>query len=291
MLYSFYLYKRKGSKTMNELIQNYQARQNAKFKKMVENSTVIKTETVPVKKLHLISDDKRKRSLIILILTIAYSVISKIILLDFSLDFLVLLNVVAFATDFYLRVNDNSVWALNHYSKISSINMLNKIATTLIFFWTTGMHITELLEIIKENQYLFDEIMMFAYTPSEGRWECFKIIFEERPMFIISFAYSIIMFIPILFFFIRYQIKYYSKNFLAVLSLLVPILGLVVIYKWIMAFRDFKEYVLIDEHTCRINHRRLNNSSQVASKAVMRAGIIIAVIVLYVIIMYQIQGL
>ncbi len=258
---------------------------------MVENSTVIKSETVPVKKLHLISDDKRKRSLIILILTIAYSVISKIVLLDFSLDFLVLLNVVAFATDFYLRVNDNSVWALNHYSKISSVNMINKIATMLIFFWTTGMHITELLEIISENEYLFDEIMLFAYTPSEGRWECFKIIFEERPMFIISFAYSIIMFIPILFFFIRYQIKYYSKNFLAILSLLVPILGLVVIYKWIMAFRNFKQYVLINEHTCQINHRQLNNSSQVAFKALIRAGIIIGVIVLYVILMFQIQGL
>ncbi len=276
---------------MNELIKKYQAKQDAKFNKMLANSTVTKSKTVPVSKLHLISNDKRKRSLIILLLTIAYSVISKIVLLDFSLDFLVLLNVVVFATDFYLRLNDNSVWALNHYSKISSINMLNKIATMLIFFWTTGMHISELLEIISENQYLFDEIILFANTPSEGRWECFKIIFDERPIFIISFAYSIIMIIPVVFFFVKYQIKHYSKNILTVLSLLVPILGLVVIYKWIMAFRTFKEYVLIDEHTCQINYRTLNNSPEVMLKAIIRTGVIIGVIVLYVILMYQIQGL
>lgn len=276
---------------MNELIQRYQAKQNEKFNKMVANSTVIESETIPVKKLHLISDEKRKRSLTILILTIAYSVLSKIILLDFSLDFLVLLNVVVFATDFYLRANGNSVWALNHYSKVSAVNMINKFATMLIFFWTAGMNITELLEIISENQELFDEIMWFANTPSEGRWECFKIIFDERPLFIISFAYSILMILPVLFFFIKFQIKYYAKNFWTVLSLLIPVFGIIVIFKWIMAFRNFKEYVLIDKHTCRINHRQLNDSSEVASKALIRGAVIVAFIVLYVILMSQIQGL
>ena len=122
-------------------------------------------------------------------------------------------------------------------------------------------------------------------------WECFKIIFNEHPAFIISFAYSIITFIPVLFYFIKLSIRYYSKNILTVIAMAIPILGIVVLYKWIMAFKNFKEYVLIDNETCKINHRRLNNSAYVLSKAVLRGAIIVAFIIGYVILMTSIQNM
>ncbi len=275
---------------MNELIQNYQSRQDEKFRKMVENSTVIKSENVPVKKLHLIGNEKRMRSLIFLLITFVYTIITNFIVGEFSM-LLLILNLVMFGTDFYLRLNDNSVWALNHYSKISAISIINRFAVTFIFFWTTYMHITELLEIIAVNKEHFDYLIRVSYTPSEGRWECFKIIFDENPVFIISFAYSIITFIPVLFYFIKLSIRYYSKNILTVVAMAIPILGIVVLYKWIMAFKNFKEYVLIDNETCKINHRRLNNNAYVLSKAVLRGAIIVAFIIGYVILMTSIQNM
>ena len=260
---------------MASFFSKFQDRQNDKFERKVRNSIIIKSKTIPVKKLHLISDEKRTKSIVMLLLTIAYSVIAKLVVGDFSIDFLVAFNVVMFLTDLYLRLNDNSVWALNHYSKISAITMINRLSLLLIFMFTTAMHIEELLDIMNADKEYFDQILLTG-----GAWEVFLAIFAERPIFTISFAYSVISFIPVLFFFIKFSIKMYARNIWSMLAFIIPIFNIFALIKWVMAFRDFKEYVLIDEETCQINYRRLSNGFEVFYKAILRIAFIIGLIVL-----------
>lgn len=263
---------------MASFFSKFQDNQNDKFERKVRNSIVIKSKTVPAKSLHLISDEKRTRSVVMLLLTIAYSVIAKLVVGDFSIDFLVVFNVIMFVTDLYLRLNDNSVWALNHYSKVSAITMINRLSLLLIFMFTTAIHIEELLDIINSNKEYYDGLISGG-----GVGDAFLAIFAERPIFIISFAYSIISFIPVLFFFIKFSIKMYAKNIWSTLAFIIPIFNIFALIKWVMAFRDFKEYVLIDKDTCQINYRRLNNPFEVFYKAILRIGLIVGLIVLILI--------
>ena len=265
---------------MLAIVEKFQRRENAKFERMVERSEIVKSKTIPAKKLNLYSDEKRKRSLILLIITFVYSMITKIILGDFSFDLLVVLNILLFFTDFYLRVNGNSIWALNHYNRVRVFTILNKLIITVIFFMTSYLQLMEFIEFTSEHSDAFHAICVQYYSRAEELWNCFLYILKKKPYFTISFAYSIIMFIPILLYFIKMQITYYFKIMLFMLVAAIPIVGLILLVKWAINGQIFKEYTLLDEQTCVINYRKSRHFSDNAKRIFGRLLLTIAVALL-----------
>ncbi len=257
------------------LIENFQERRNTKFERMVEDSVVRKTKTVPAKKLHLVSTEKRKWSLLLLLVTFLYTIFTKLILKKSGFDLLIALNIGLFITELYLRANGNSIWALNHAQRMNFINTLNKLITTVIFFWTTYLQVVDLLDYISANQETFNGIIAAAGSQGAGIWDGFLYLLKERTVFIVSLVYSVVMFLPILFFFIKKQVVTSVKSIGIILGLVTPILNIILIFKWIVSFRDFKEYKMIDEQTCEINYRRLRTSGKLIFKAILRTVMLV----------------
>ena len=267
-------------KKMLAIVERFQRKENAKFERMVQRSDIVKSKTVPVKKLNLYTDEKRKRSLILLIITFLYSMITKIILGDFSFDLLVVLNVLLFVTDFYLRVNGNSIWALNHYNRVRTFTILNKLLITIIFFMTSYLQLMEFIDFTSKHSAEFHAICVQYYYRSEELLHCFLYILKEKPYFTISFIYSIVMFIPILLFFIKMQVTYYFKIMLFMLVAAIPVVGVIFLGKWALGGQVFKEYSLLDEETCVINYRKSRHFSDNAKRIFGRLLLTIAVALL-----------
>lgn len=268
---------------MLAFVERFQRRQNERFERKVAESVILRTDYVSTKKLHLIGDQKRVRSLVMLILSILYSLISKAIVGDFSLDLIVLFNVIVFATDMYLRLNDNSVFALNHYKKVSTIKILNKTALLVLFFLTAMLNIEEFSELLEATKEEFDHLAATSGVKVLGGLQYIAVLFKEKPLFMCSFVSSQITLFSVTIFFIKFWFKYYTQNILRLFALIIPILNLVILYRWIMAFRDFEEYILIDDETCQVNYRRLTNKTKVFFKALFRVLIFIVVAIAYVI--------
>ena len=168
LCYTTTVIKGKSENFIMGLIENFQERRNAKFESMVADSVVRKTKTIPAKKLHLVGAEKRKWSLLLLLVTFLYTIFTKVILEKSGFDLLIALNIGLFITDLYLRANGNSIWALNHPQRMNFINTLNKLITTVIFFWTTYLQGEDLLNYITANQETVDGLMAAAGSQGAG---------------------------------------------------------------------------------------------------------------------------
>ena len=264
---------------MFDFIEKIQEKQNKKFQDDLRNSKIIKTETIPVKKLHLTSNAKRIRSLIFLLINLVYSIITKIVLGELSFDLIVVLNIILVATDAYLRINGNSMWELQYYSSVNAVRLINSLVSVFLFAWTLSLYTAQVNEYFLMHEDVLYEIMVYQESDFVCKLLYFLVLTGMYPLFFVPFIYSIIAIVPMIFYLIKQYVIYVKKTWIRIIF---PPYEIVYFIRWLVSFKDFKEYVIVDDKNCEVRHRRLNNSGKVVGKIVARLLLVGILLVGYV---------
>ncbi len=241
------------------------------YREKIKNSTVIKEGIMPKYYFGVMSAEKRKKSVIAFILIAIYTILTKFIFKtidSFDIMYVVLIANLVFL--FILKLISNSLFKLNHFNLYQVVFFLSRVCKLIIFI-STFLASTAYFNEFFKNYYLSigktprDALMFFEYDFSyidklflfdtkiielviEGITTGFK--FNSLVEFInqynfsgeiipyISRIVSVILFIPVFFYFLFANIKYIFKFIKWTIIICIPIVNIVYYIKWLFPKDD-----------------------------------------------------
>lgn len=228
----------------------------------LEKSKVLKTSRRTLKQLKILSGKQRILSLVVFILMAFYTIYTKIILGLKSFEILSLFIIFNLITLLILKIMSKNTIALNHQYLYRATIFINKLCKVVLFTVSLFDYYYYFNDYLLEHYSLsFADYILLLFGGSE-RVEVIFLEVLKKDIKLISFLFSIIVFIPTMLYFIFFVIKYYLLLFVMLLAASIPVLNIVFCLIWIFHNNNIFYYYSFDkEHNEVIVERRLIVSS------------------------------
>lgn len=239
----------------------------------LEGSTIINTKEIPLKKMGILTSKQRRKSLIIFFLMLAYTIYTKFILKSNFFDFVTIFIILNLLTLFGLKIMNKSTIALNHNYIYRFLVFFNKLCKVVIFAFSIYEYYKHFSTYIPEH---------YTINSKEDLPNVLLDLLKTDFKFI-SFIFSILLFIPTFIYFIFFCIKFYGLYLtfiIAFLVLIIPILNLVVIFKFVFQKKNTFNYYHINETGTAVivENREIHSYSHRISTIFLRLLIAIPVL-------------
>ncbi|MDE7105770.1 MAG: hypothetical protein K2O22_01235 [Anaeroplasmataceae bacterium] len=207
----------------------------------LDASIILNQKKMPLKKIGILTPKQRRRSLVVFILMLIFTIYTKFILKSFSFDFLAFFIILNLVTLFILKLMSKSTTALNHRYIYRFVVFLNKVCKVAIFAFSIVGYYEHFKVYIPEN-----------YTIN-SKEDLPEVLFDllKTDFKFISFIGTVILFIPTFIYFIIFFMNYYVLPSMAVylgfLAILIPGLNLYLIYRIVTYQKNTFLYYYLDE--------------------------------------------
>lgn len=251
------------------------------FQQKIDDSIIIRTGKIYYKHMNFLTASQRLRSLFMFFMLALYTVFTKIILKNYEFDILVLANIVSLISMLFIKITTRTIFALNHYKLFSFIVFINKVARLVIFIYAAILYYNALTVALYElyDMELF-ELVYILFTKTYLAGEYFRELFFAMPIEVISFCFTVIVFIPSFFYFFALNLKI----IMSVLVWFIPIVNIILLFNWL--FRGtyiFYEYKKEDENFYTINTRKITNKFYILNKFLLKLVFLIIIgVVIYI---------
>lgn len=207
----------------------------------LDASVALSYKKVPLKKMGILTSKQRKKSLIVFILMLIFTIYTKFILKSLSFGLLAFFIILNLGTLFVLKLMSKSTTALNHNHIYKFIVFLNKICKVGIFAFS----------IIGYYEHFKTYILEHYTINSAGELPDVLLDLLKTDFKFISFVVTVILFIPTFIYFVIFFLKYYFLPsyavYLTFLVIMIPILNLYFIYKILTYKKNTFLYYYLDE--------------------------------------------
>lgn len=250
----------------------------------LDASVILNQKKIPLKKMGILTAKQRKKSIIIFILMLIFTIYTKFILKKFYFDFLAFFIILNLITLFILKLMSKSTTALNHRYIYKFVVFLNKVCKVAIFAFSIVGYYEHFKVYIPEN---------YTITTKEDLPEVLLDLLKTDFRFI-SFIGTVILFIPTFIYFIIFFMNYYVLPSMAIylgfLVILIPGLNLYLIYKIITYQKNTFLYYYLDQDgtSVVVETRKFQSPMRSIRIVLLKLLIVILIIIIIGIFYYQI---
>ena len=225
------------------------------YQEKLDNSVIVRTDKVYYKELNLPSAKQKRNSLIFFFFMALFTIYTKIILKSSDFDLLVIVNIVYLLSMFFLKLFSRTVYALNHFEQYRIVRFINNLSRLIIFITSFVMYIETLdlaiMEISGNN--LFYNIVQAIGNDFKAQ-EYLLVLVLENPIKVFSLIFSVIVFIPVFFYFV--YINMYVL--LRVIVLCIPLINVLYYFSWLARNNSiFYQYEKSSEFFYDKHHRKI----------------------------------
>lgn len=255
------------------------------YQEKLNNSVILKTGLIPKASFGIISNKKRKNSIIAFILIAIYTILNKFVFHSIEkFDIMYVILIVNLVLLFVLKLIANSTFKLNHVTLYSVVFFFSRLCK-LILFITAYIQSTEFFlfyfndyfEILNfEGQFytcLLEGIARSSFDSLNLLINDYNLNFNELIIPFITREISILLFIPVFLYFLGVYINYVFKFIKILFIALIPIANITYYFKWLLStdvtFTSYHESE--DPKFLEIEWRRLTSESAKEIKSQTRA--------------------
>lgn len=240
------------------------------YQEQLKNSEVIKTGIIPKSYFNLLSPKKRLRSLITFLLIALYTILTKIVFKANGFDIIYVVLIVNLISLFILKIISNSIFSLNHINTYNFVFFISRVCKLIIFisvYITSSIYFMEFfknyyeaigepakkhIEVFGINFDYYNRVLEFEFNFYKSLFQdiansvnngafSFSLVqalidkygFSKELIQFASREVSILLFIPVFFYFLSADIKYIFKFIKWTIIILIPIYNLVYYFSWL----------------------------------------------------------
>lgn len=240
------------------------------YQEQLKNSEVIKTGIIPKSYFNLLSPKKRLWSLITFLLIALYTVLTKIVFRAHGFDIIYIVLIVNLISLFILKMISNSIFSLNHFNTYIFVFFISRVCKLIIFisvyitstvyfmeffknyYESIGEPATKHIEALGITFDYYNRVIQFEFNFYKSLIEDiansvnngylnFKTVealineygFSKELLQFASREISILLFIPVFFYFLSVNIKYIFRFIKWSIIMMIPIYNLVYYFRWL----------------------------------------------------------
>ena len=215
------------------------------YKDKIDNSIVIKSKEIKNEKMYIFTRKSRIISLSIFAVIAIFNIVSLIINPEkFSWAIAIVASIVSIISMLIIKLTSKSIFSLNHQSLCKVVDFINKLSKLILFINSINNFHGEISnEIEKITNGVANSFTDLVINNIDIMFDTIKLLIENKFFTFIMFAFSVILFIPVFFYFVIFNAKLVGTTIL----LFIPVVNLIFLIRWLLKSKGkFTEYAKID---------------------------------------------
>ena len=246
------------------------------FEDKLSNSIIIKEKPIPARKMKLPSIQRRHIHISFCFLTCLYTLITKIILSSSKFDLLMAMTILQIATTITLTFLFKTIYALNHNKQYKVLRFINKVCRLFVFICSFVMYINYFNQVLASYDTTFGKALFNFIITLGINNKPFTYLIQNEAIKLLSFFASMIIFIPVLIYFIVFNMKMII-NFLI---LIIPGVNIAAYLIWLFKGNDtFECYIRTSDEFYTKYTRRITINNYKRNKILLKLAFTMALII------------